>query len=266
MLLQLNTETQSDLIKVAMLDDEPDAIENLNNILENFVPNTEVVASFTNPTEAIKEIKNYDFDVLFLDVQMPKLNGFDVLQEIGTINFQVVFITAYERYALRAFRSNAVDYLLKPINTNDLKNTIAVLQKMKTTGLLDGALQYRYNNSLRNFFNSLKAGNTYQENITLKSDTNITIVPVHTIQRIISTKQGAVFHLSDQKQVLSGLTLTECEGILNPERFIRCHISHIVNKDFISEITTKRTGTAILKDGVTIPISARRKAQVLKQF
>ena len=250
-----------------MLDDEQYAIENLNNILENFVPNTEVVVCFTDPVEAIKKIKNYDFDVLFLDVQMPRLNGFDVLQKMGAIDFQVVFITAYERYALRAFRSNTVDYLLKPINTNDLKNTVAVLQKMKDTGLLDSAMQHRYNNSLRNFFTSLKAGNTYQENITLKSsDASITIVPVDTIKRIVSTKQGAVFHLSDQKQVLSGLTLTECEGILAPERFIRCHISHIVNKDFIREITTKRTGTAILNDGAIIPISARRKAQVLKQF
>lgn len=250
-----------------MLDDEQDAIANLSNILENFVSNVTIVATYTNPALAIKELKDHDIDVLFLDVQMPTHNGFEVLKQLGHIDFQVVFVTAYERYALNAFKANAVDYILKPINTEDLKNTIATLRKMKSIGLLDEALNQRYNSSLRNFFTSLNNTNSFQETISLKSsDANITIVDTRDICRIISTSQGAVFHLANQKQILSGMTLAECENILNPSKFLRCHISHIVNKEHVSEINVKRTGTLTLKDGSKVPVSARRKQELLSHF
>jgi len=255
-----------DVLKVVILDDELAAIENLKNILHNFVGGIEIIAAFNHPSEALEKLGSLDFDVLFLDIQMPGLNGFELLKALGEVKFQVVFVTAHEKYALRAFRSNAVDYILKPINTEDLKQTLSNLQKAKLLKEINGT-NLTYNRSLLNFFDSFDNHEKYQTHLTIRSgDSKIKLVATSSIIRLIATNQGAVFHLSSGEQLLSGMSLTECESILDPGIFIRCHISHIINKNSVSEIRVKRTGTAYLNDGSEVPISARRKSEVLKHF
>lgn len=256
-----------DDIQAILLDDETDAIANTLSIIENFTEGVEVVATFNDPIRALEKLPKLSFDVLFLDIQMPRLNGFEFLQALKEVKFQVVFITAHEEYALRAFRANALDYILKPINTQELRKTINHLRKIKSFILNNSEFGLSYDRSLANFFDAFGSNGSFQRTISIKSvDSRIKVVNIKDIVRIISTSQGAAIHLNDGQQLLSGMTLSECETILDPALFIRSHFSHIVNKEYVGEVNTRRTGVLVLKDGAEVPVSARRKNKVLQYF
>lgn len=255
-------------LRIAMLDDEKGALKNLTNILEQFIENVEIVASFNDPEVALEKIKQLNIDVLFLDINMPKLNGFDFLQKLDLIDFQIVFITAFEKYAIRAFKSNAVDYLLKPINVNTLRETIENVRKLKTAQNVNVNLESKsiYHRSLLNLFNP-SVENKYQDKISVKTtEGTYEIISVHEVIRVTSASSGIVYYLNNGSQFFSNISVKECLTILNPELFIRCHLSHIVNKEFIARVSMQRNGRLYLTNGDEIPVSARRKNEVLKHF
>lgn len=252
------------VIKAVLLDDEPDALETLTKLIESFCTDVEILAAYHSPTEALKEIQQLNFDVLFLDVQMPGLDGFEFIQSLEKLTFHFVFVTAFEKHALSAIKSNALDFLLKPVNTEELKTTIENVRKIKILdplGAPEGSTNYH--RSLLNFFDALKTQPRYQDKITVKSNSRYHLIDTQELVRISAAGIGTLFYLKDGTQVLGDLSLTDCMTILNPESFFRNHFSHIVNKRYIKQFLFKRAGTIILENGDEIPISSRRRSDFL---
>ena len=116
-------------IKAVIIDDEQDSIDTLSWKLENYCPSVTLVHAFTKPEEGLQYLKAHQIDILFLDIEMPRLNGFDVLQELGSFDFQVIFVTAYDEFGIQAIKFSALDYLLKPVQITELKGAVAKIEK-----------------------------------------------------------------------------------------------------------------------------------------
>ncbi|MBI1183400.1 response regulator [bacterium] len=250
--------------RVVIIDDEKGASENLCNILNSFFDDVEVIKVYNDSIAASKELPLLSFDILFLDVKMPGMNGFELLTQLGKRNFHVIFVTAFDNYALKAIKANALDYLLKPINTLDLKQGIAKVDDLKELVQLQLEESEKYNTSIKNFYKTYDGKEDYQTSITIRGIDRILITKIADIIYIKATNYGAMFTLTDGTKIISDLTLNDCEEVLNPSLFMRCHMSFIVNKKQINEVKAKRTGTIYLKNNEVIPISARKKTKVLE--
>ncbi|MGB0429358.1 MAG: LytR/AlgR family response regulator transcription factor [Bacteroidia bacterium] len=251
---------------VIIIDDEKPAIEILKNLISNFYTDLEVLYSTTNPVEAVEMINNFDFDILLLDIKMPKLNGFELLHKISDRTFHLVFTTAHDKFALHALRANAIDFLLKPIGIRELDQCI---KKIRLIGKLNSLKPSgREFNKLQrlNLLNTLKAESKYQSTITINNGFNYHIINTEDIIRVESSEKGIRLYTKNKLSLYSDQTLKDFEHILNPEHFIRSHISHLINKNYIRSFWLKRTGEAHMLDGATIPISARRKKEFLEKI
>jgi len=218
------------------------------------------MTTLTNPN--IYKISTV-YRLLFLDIKMPQLNGFELLKLLKTQKFHVVFVTAYDQYALRAIKANALDYLLKPINTQDLRDAIERINTIKAlfNPVFDENNELKQNLQGINLTNEFE--NAYQENISIKTIGKIVILNIREILSVSTSNYGAVFTLINNEKIISDMTLHDCEQILSPKYFIRCHLSHIISKLHIREINFTRTGVAIMRNNQEIPISARKKTIVI---
>ncbi|MBO6517933.1 MAG: response regulator transcription factor [Bacteroidia bacterium] len=250
------------IIKAVIIDDESKARINLKNVLAKCEPGVEVQSEFGSPEEVLRNPDVLgDVDCLFLDIQMPGLNGFDFLEQIDYSNMMVVFVTAYSSYALRAIKANALDYILKPIKISELRITINKLYKRKEM-LRNESERSVYSKSLENSINHF-----YQ-----KTPPKITIPTRHGFKIIDSAELCWVqadgnyswIHLNGERAELVTRTIGHFEDILDSEKFVRVHNSSLINLDFLAEFSFEGGGTAFLKDGTSLNI-AKRRLKTFKQ-
>lgn len=245
----MNTEK----IKTIIIDDEPLAREKIRNSLED-EQDIEVICECNNGKSAISEIKNRNPDLVFLDIQMPECDGFEVIRRVGPGNMPtVIFVTAYDQYALKAFETHALDYLLKPF---DIKRFKSSLKRAKIQIL---------NNRTHEFGEKLLSlvgeGSTtekkYMERVVLKSDGNFVFLTVDEIDWIEAAGNYIYLHSKTSRHILRE-TMNRIEVKLDPLQFIRVHRSYIIKIDKIKEFQSMFNGTYSikLKDG-TVLISSR---------
>jgi two-component system LytT family response regulator len=238
------------MIKAIIVDDELTAIKSLKWEIENFCSGVEVIDSFTNPLEAISAINYLKPDCVFLDIEMPEMDGFQLLQELNYRDFDLIITTAYDSYALKAFKENAVDYLLKPVDTDDLLKSISKIKKNKSENLLGTDLQ------------------TVLDNISLKKSPSKISLPltgktifVYPDDIIYCKSDGnytTIYFKGDKREVLSK-KIKDIEDIFHNNSFFRVHNSYLVNINYISEYIKNDGQYLVLENGVSIPVSRAKK-------
>lgn len=238
------------MIKAVIIDDKISSIELLKWLIGQHCPEIDQVHSATSVAEALPLILEVQPDIVFLDIQMPKQSGFDLLSQIGKWNFEVIFTTAYNKYAIQAIRFSALDYLLKPVDAQEL---IKAIERFKVKRIYAPAGEELYRNFLQNITNRDKK-------LALPGVTDITFVALENIVRLQAERNYTRFFFDNGKEFFTAKTLKEYEGLLPSEIFIRVHRTHLVNKNFISRYN--REGILHLTDGSSVEVSRRKKDQL----
>jgi len=244
-------------MKAVLIDDEKHNIDNLRELLSTYCPQVGIIGTAANADDGKTLIMRARPDIICLDIQMPQKNGFDLLKELNTYDFEVIFVTAHDQYAIRAMRFAAVDYLLKPIDINELQS--AVDRAMKRQQLKE------QNRQLENLIDLLKSRqNKEDQRIALNTLKETRFVKTGEIIRCESSNNYSTFYLQDGEALLVCRPIFEFEEILKDYGFIRCHQSHLVNKKFIKSWKKEYGDFLLLMNGNEVPVSRNKKEAVKK--
>lgn len=238
------------MIKAIIVDDEKHNIENLSILLKKHCPEVMIAGSGETIQEAKLIIESQQPDVVFLDIQMGASTGFDLLKNIAQRNFEIIFVTAYDKYGIQAVKFAALDYILKPIDTNELLLAIAkVKEKMANK---------QSNNQLDFLVDYLKQ-NGKPAKIALPQQQEVRYVPVADIVRCEAQNTYTWFFLSNNEKILVSKPLKDYDELLAPHSFIRCHQTHLVNPAFVKSFLREDGGILLLQNAVKIPVSKQKK-------
>ncbi|WP_379089993.1 LytR/AlgR family response regulator transcription factor [Pedobacter sp. UC225_65] len=239
------------MLKAAILDDEVKGSKLLSQKLAFFEDELQVVGIFNQPTKALNAIVELKPDVLFLDVEMPGMNGFQFLERLGSFDFEVIFTTAYDSYTLEALRLSAVDYLLKPIDEEELKTAIIRLRKRVVE---------------KSTYKTLKKEKVNSNRLALTTAEGVYVVDRSNIIRVEAMSNYSVFILVDSKKIVVSKTLKEYEQLLDDEFFTRISRSVIINLSYVIKYRKGDGGTLELIDGSEVEVSAHRKEALLQKL
>ena len=246
------------MIKAIIIDDVEKARSALKSDIKTYCPTVQVIGEADGVETGLQLIKNTTPDVIFLDIRMSDGSGFDLIAKLrqqGSIPFQIIFTTAYDEYAIKAFKFSAIDYLLKPVDHEDL---IQAVQKIKTTDV-----QSSLKENMELLLESMKSIKTSNKRIALNSIDKIQVVNVDDIIQCESQKNYTLFYLTNKKQVLVTRTLKEFEDMLEGDNFLRVHHSHLINVKHLKEYVKTDGGYAMMSDGSEVPVSVRKKEYLL---
>tara|TARA_R110000868_G_scaffold82956_7_gene234063 strand:+ start:47922 stop:48662 length:741 start_codon:yes stop_codon:yes gene_type:complete len=243
------------MLEAVIVDDETKALQSLSWELTNFSDEIKVVASFTNPLDALAYLdKNENTpDCLFLDIEMPTMDGFQFIQKLKNKDFPVVITTAYNQYAIKALKHEAIDYLLKPIDSDDLNDTIIKIKKFNSRTYTADKLE----KILLNFHS-----NSIQKKITINTDGKLVFLGSDEILYAESDGNYSTIYLTDGHKIVLTKKLKEVNEILPQETFFRIHNSYIINLNKIKEFL-KTDGYVILESNHKIPVSRQKKSDFL---
>jgi two-component system LytT family response regulator len=239
-------------LRAFIVDDEVNSRQTLSSMIERYYPNVKIIGEADGAITAISRIKKTEIDVLFLDIQMPDGSGFYVLEQLQPINFDVIFTTAFDKFAIRAIKTSALDYLLKPIDPDELALAInkAEVSNQKRKANIDVLLE---NINPK----------TERKKIMLHTFEGMHMVYITEIVRCEADDYYTRFFLQDGKVIMVSKTLKETEELLDDLGFIRTHKSHMVNISFVKTFVRNDGGYLILKNGDRVPVSRRKKEEVL---
>ena len=236
-----------------IIDDEKNNRENLLYMLTKYCPNIKVVGQAVSAIEGIQLIKTEKPVVVFLDIEMPGINGFEMLSEFESIEFQVIFVTAFDSYALDAIKFSALDYILKPIDKIELTNAVDKVEKAERIKT----------DQLSNLNTFLKGG---QQKIALSLADEIRLIELKQIVRIEADNNYCEFKLKAGESIIVSKHLGYYFEILKTKGFIRIHQSHLVNQIFIERFIKKDGGYLLLSNKEELPVSRTQKDHVLNFF
>ncbi|MFT4202791.1 MAG: LytTR family DNA-binding domain-containing protein [Chitinophagaceae bacterium] len=241
------------MIKSAILDDEPRGSWLLEQKLKLFSPEMKIEAIYNNPEEALADIGRQKIHVLFLDVEMPRMNGFQFLERLGTFNFDIIFTTAYDKYILDALHQSAVDYLLKPIDENHLGKAISRLKK-------------RIAEKEKYIHTPLANTSVQKSRLAVSTIEGIHLIEKSAIIRIEALGNCSAFVMADNKKIVVSNTLKNYESILSEAHFMRINRSAIVNLEFITKYKRGDGGRVVLTDGTEIEVSSNKKDELIARL
>lgn len=249
-------------IKVLIVDDEKKACINLKNLLEEYVdPEIQIAAMANSTREAEALIQEHKPDALFLDIEMPNENAFEFLNRISPVPFEVIFVTAYDEYALKAFKLNAIDYILKPISIPELRNAYQKLKEKLSFKKIFAQQNFSFSELSGQVTNKIK-----HHKITLRDINTIEVVDFNDIivveaqssySRIVFIKNG------HEKEMILSNPLSEYEELLPDTLFYRIHRSFLINCKHIKKIVNETSSQVIMKNDLAIPVSRRRYASLI---
>ena len=245
--------------RAIIIDDEEHSVETLRWKLEQYCPEVEVIATFSNPVKGLEHLKATSFDLLFLDIEMPFLNGFDILEEMGEVPFDVIFTTAYDDFGIKAIKFSALDYLLKPVQNQELRQAVDRHLKKNNHEVPKPQL-----NALIENVQQVESGKIAR--IALPTLESIEFVEPDEIVLCASDSNYITVYLVDGRKKVLSKTLKEFEEWLSPYNFFRTHQSHLVNLTYVKEYIRSDGGYLVLKNKMTVPVAKSRKDNLLKQF
>ena len=243
------------MLRTLIIDDEKNNRRKIRELLENHFPNVQLVGEADGVKTGLESIVNHSPDLILLDIRLMDGDAFDLLNQIGQVNFKIIFITAFEEYALKAIKFSALDYLLKPVLLDELKAAIAKAENQ---------IMNELNLKLLELSNNLNA--SQNKRIVLKTVEKLHFVPVQDIMRCEADKNYTVFFLTDNKKIVVSGSIKDYEDILCEQGFYRLHKSHIVNLTYIKSYEKSDGGTVILTDGSHVPVAVRKKNQMIELF
>lgn len=245
------------MLRAIIVDDETNNIENLQGLLHKHCPQVAIIGTATNAAMARTLIEQQQPELAFLDIQMPGENGFQLLQSLPQITFDVIFVTAYDQYGIQAIKLSALDYLLKPIVIDDLKQAV---QKAA-----DKQYHKQQQKLLGNLLLHLNGGQTkQQQKLALPTLTETRLVNITDIIHCQSSNSYTTFFLADGVQIMVSRPIKEYEEILSSYGFIRVHQSHLVNIDYVQSLLKKDGNSLLLKNGTMIPVARQKKDAVME--
>ena len=243
------------LIKSIIVEDEAQNRENLAYLIAAYCPQVNVIAQCSSATEARKIIIEQSPDLVFLDIEMPGGNGFSLLESLPDIRFEVIFVTAYDNYGIKAIKFSALDYILKPIDTNDLIKSVEKASQKIAENI--------ENLRMRNLLQNTKRKPS-DKTIALAMNDRIEFVEVSSIVRCESDSNYTTFCLKNGEKLLVSRTLKEYDELLAPYGFLRVHQSHLINLNEIKSFVKSDGGYIRMKDGAAVAISRQRRDMVMK--
>jgi two-component system LytT family response regulator len=230
----------------------------MKKMLQEFCPETYVSGEASDAEEGEKIIQKMQPDLVFLDIEMPYGNAFDLLDHLMPVKFEIIFVTAFNDYTLKAFKYSALDYLLKPVNIEELRVAVqraSERQRLRNT-----------NQQLNNLLANLKTPEASSYKLALPSMEGLAFVPIDTITRCEASGGYTVFYLKNGEKILSAKNIKEYEEILPASTFLRVHNSHIINLMCIKKYHKGRGGYIEMDDSVLIEVASRRKNEFLGRF
>ncbi len=247
------------MIQALIIDDEQHCIDRLSMLLNNNYSDTIRVLDRCNSVEqGISAIKKHRPELVFLDIQIHDQTGFDLMQSTSEYNYEVIFTTAHDGFAVKAFKFSAVDYLLKPVDTDDLANAIEkVKSKQKTQ---------EQSQKLDSLFYNLKNLQAPAKKICIPVSNGKEIISVSDIVRCQSDVNYTYLFLQNKTKIIVTKTLKEFDELLSDYNFFRVHNSHLVNLNYVKGYSAGKGGMVILTDGTSIDVSTRRKDEFLKRL
>lgn len=244
-------------INAVIIDDEAGNRENLQLMLARHCPQVRILANAASATEGISIIQRHQPDLVFLDIEMPHRSGFDLLEELPAADFEVIFVTAFDQYAIRAIKFCALDYILKPIDIVELTQAVARVQEQLTKN--------RQNENLRIFMEN-RLQPTRVKKIALPTADQVDFVAVDEIIRCQGESNYTHIFLQDGRSILVSKTLKEYEQLLTEYNFLRVHQSHLVNVAEVSAYIKRDGGYIVMSDGAQVSVSRQKKEQVLQRL
>jgi two-component system LytT family response regulator len=236
-------------MKVVIIDDEQRTRDLIAKMIESFDLGIETYPIGENVESGLKAIQDINPEIVFLDIQMPDGTGFDLLKQIKNKKFEVVFITAHEEFAVKAIKFSALDYILKPIDPEELRE--AVVRAIESIGHKKEESQ----------FEALQSNMqpTQKRRLVLKTQESVHVVDLENIVRCEADRNYTSFFLFDGKRILVSKTLKDYETLLSAHNFLRVQQSHLINLDFVDRFDKKNGGSVVMKDGSEVPISPAKK-------
>ncbi|MGI9543326.1 MAG: LytR/AlgR family response regulator transcription factor [Cyclobacteriaceae bacterium] len=245
------------MLSTIIIDDEQHCIDRLKDLLNPYQNEIEILGAYRVYSKAISAIQTLKPDFIFLDVQLGDKTGFDLLKEVALVEFEVVFTTAYDKYAMEAFNFSALDYLLKPIDSSDFDRSVQKLQK---------ALAPDLSKRLETLFHNLQQDKNNNKRIAIPTIEGLTFISVADIIRCQADVNYTHIFSTDEKRLTVTKTLKQFEELLSDFDFFRVHNSHLINLAYIKKYTKGKGGTAEMTDGTEIEVSVRKKELFLKRL
>jgi two-component system LytT family response regulator len=246
------------MIKAIIIDDEVTARETLSDLLQYYCPQVVILSTADSVERVVPLIKLHQPELVFLDIEMPFENGFKLFEKFPQQNFSVIFVTAYDQYAIKAIKFSALDYLLKPINPDEL---IAAIEKVSNKKMIEEENKKK----IDLLMNSLEHPKKMKQ-IALPSSKGAIFVELETIVRCSADGNYTRFHLLDGKSYLITKNLGEYEELMKEHRFFRVHHSHLINLNHIKTYIRGNGGYVVMSDRVQVEVSRRKKGEFLKIF
>ncbi|WP_412466935.1 LytR/AlgR family response regulator transcription factor [Pedobacter sp. KLB.chiD] len=241
-------------MRTILVDDEAANLENLKILLTKHCPEIKVVEQATTIGDAFAKVNLHHPDLLFLDIQMGKTTGFDLLKQLTEKTFEVVFVTAYDHYGIQAVKFAALDYLLKPVDPEELKAAVEKA-KIRIKNKIDGE-------QLNFLLSQIKKSESAIPKIALPQQHEIRYVSVEDIVRCVADNTYTFFFLANGDKVLISKPLKEYADLLKPQGFVRAHQSHLVNPKFVKSWLKEDGGTLLMDNGDKIPVSKPNREMV----
>ena len=244
--------TERKMINAIIIDDEKYCVEVLEELLTAHCSMINICATCQSGEEGIACINQHQPDLIFLDIEMPRMNGFDMLKRLLPFHFDVIFTTAYDNYAIRAFKYSALDYLLKPIDVEDLKAAVDKYLHPKT--------QRNYAAQLDLLIENIKHLNpSLIHRIAIPTVQGLMMLPINDIIYCEANSSYTIIHLIKKEKVVSAKTLKEYEELLEVHNFFRVHNSHLINLNFVQKYVKGDGGYVVMTDQSTIGVSRSRR-------
>jgi two-component system LytT family response regulator len=246
------------MIKALVIDDQEFCVEMLSDLLQDHCPKSvQLVGTCSSGREALRQIPRLKPDVLFLDVEMPGMTGFEMLKKISKRNFEVIFTTSYDKYMVDAMRHSAIDYLMKPIKPEELKESVNRLLK-KHNNYSGDRIQALFDNlrSRKNRFNK----------IALPTRDGLVFIAIDQILQCESDSNYTTIHLANGETMLVTKTLKDIETLIDSDEFFRIHHSHLVNLNHVKRYIKGAGGYVILSNDSSVNVSRNRKDDFIEHF
>ena len=245
------------MLKAIIVDDEPYCCESLATLLERFCPEVKISAICNSGQEALTAIAEIKPHLVFLDIEMPYMNGFELLEKLPAIDFELVFTTSYDQYAIKAFRFSALDYLLKPIDREELQKAVKKVVDRKHSPIPQ---------QLEILLQKINHPNIPIQRIALPTMEGLQLVPVNSIISCASEGNYTTFLMKDKQKIVVSRPLKEVEEMLAEHSFFRVHYSYLVNMNEIEKFIKTDGGYLIMSDGSYVDVSRSKKEILLKRL
>ncbi len=246
------------MIRTVLIDDEKDSISVLRRLLNDYCPEITILGTADGVETGAQLIRSISPDLVLLDIEMTRGNAFDLLNLLKPVNFQVIFVTAFDEYAIKAFKYSAVYYLLKPIDIGELREAIS-----KAAGTINGKNIYRRMDVLLDNIGCFRQG---QQKMAIPTLTGLLFVSLGDIVRLEAKGAYTLLYLHQGEPVMATRNIKEYEELLPATEFFRIHNSHIINIQRIQKYLKGRGGCVIMEDGSSIEVASRRKDEFLANF